>query len=47
VVMLLCMMLASLMIDAFGILGSPRRRIHIAQLLGLVVIILGVTMIRI
>ena len=47
VVMLLGMMLASLMIDAFGILGSPRRRIHIAQLLGLVVIILGVTMIRI
>ncbi|ANE03664.1 DMT family transporter [Corynebacterium crudilactis] len=47
VVMLLGMMLASLLIDIFGFLGSPRRRIHLAQLIGLLVIIAGVALIRI
>lgn len=46
VVMLLGMMLASLLIDAFGFFNGPKRRIQVIQLLGLAVIMAGVAMIR-
>lgn len=46
VVTLLGMMLASLLIDAMGLLGSPRRAVRLPQIVGLLVIIAGVALIR-
>lgn len=40
------MLVASLMIDTFGLFGSRKRRVRPAQLLGLLLIILGVVLIR-
>lgn len=40
------MLVASLLIDTFGFFGSPKRRIRPAQLLGLLLILLGVVLIR-
>lgn len=47
VVMLLGMMTGSVLIDTFGLLGSPRRRAGWTQVLGLVVVLTGVVLIRI
>lgn len=47
VLMLLGMMTASLLIDTLGLLGANRRRVSWVQVLGLVVIIVGVVMIRV
>lgn len=46
VLMLLGMMTASLLIDTFGLMGATKRRVGWTQLLGLIVIIVGVGMIR-
>lgn len=43
---LLGMMLASLLIDAFGLLNSTRREVRLPQIVGLLVIIAGVALIR-
>lgn len=47
VVLLLGMMTGSVLIDTFGLLGSPRRRPQWTQVVGLVVILVGVVLIRI
>lgn len=47
VLMLLGMMTASLLIDTFALLGAEKQRVTWTQMLGLLVIIVGVAMIRV